>query len=108
MCPVWWYRLYTKVLSQGAVFLFHPIGEPLGQLSKSTPNFTAKKALRAIGVDAQNYGSHSCRKGGCTAAVEAGVDLRKVSKHGRWKSNAVEVYVKDSLDSKLAVTRAMF
>ena len=40
-------------------------------------------------------------------AVESGVDIRLVSKHGRWKSDAILEYVKDSDQTKLSVTRSM-
>ena len=50
------------------------------------------------------YGVHSLRAGGATAAANGGIHDRHFKRHGRWKSEfAKDGYVKDSLDSRLAV-----
>jgi len=110
LCPVSWFRRYCMIRQGEAPFLFHQMGvkkDVSKQLSTRTPNFIVKKMLELIGVNPSQYGSHSCRKGGCTTAVESGVDLRLVARHGRWKSSAIMEYVKDSMDTKLSVTRAI-
>jgi len=110
ICPVRWYRFFCTIRNPRAVFLFHKLGDRTDvsePLSSSTPNFIVKKLVASIGMNPQKFGSHSCRKGGCTTAVESGVDIRLVARHGRWKSQAVMTYVKDSKDSKLSVTRLM-
>ena len=63
-----------------------------------------KKALKSIGVDTAPFGSHSCRRGGVTAAVAHGVEIRLIAKH--WRSNAIFAYVTDSLDRRLTVSQA--
>ena len=53
-----------------------------------------------------NYGLHSLRSGGASAAAENMVDERLISKHGRWSSDrARNMYIKDSLKNRLSVTR---
>ena len=52
-----------------------------------------------------NIGVHSLRASGVSAAVKAGVDRRVYKKHGRWRSDAVDGYIKDSIESKLVVSK---
>ncbi len=76
-------------------------------LSSSTPCHIVKNRLTEIGVDSSNYGSHSCRRGGVTAAVAASVDFHLVKRHGNWKSDAVYLYVVDSVKARLSVSEAI-
>jgi site-specific recombinase XerD len=110
ICPLKWYRIFCGVRNPHATFLFHRMGTSKDMdspLSTATPNFVIKRLIKSIGLDPSLYGSHSCRKGGCTTAVEAGSDIRLIAKHGRWKSDAINVYIKDSKETKLSVTRKM-
>ena len=54
-------------------------------------------------------GTHSLRASGATSVANAsGVSDRCLKRHGRWKSDlAKDGYVKDSLDSRLSVTRLL-
>ena len=62
--------------------------------------------LAAIGLNKKQFGLHSLRSGGASAAANAGVPDRFFKRHGRWRSeNAKDGYVKDSLDERLKVSR---
>ena len=62
--------------------------------------------LQAVGLDTKQFGLHSLRAGGATAAANAGVPDRLFKRHGRWRSeNAKDGYVKDSVAERLSVTR---
>ena len=62
--------------------------------------------LAAIGLDKRQFGLHSLRSGGASAAANARVPDRFFKRHGRWQSeNAKDGYVKDSLEERLKVTR---
>ena len=62
--------------------------------------------LEAIGLDKRQFGLHSLRAGGASAAANAGVVDRLFKRHGRWKSeNAEDGYVKDTLQERLKVSR---
>ena len=57
-------------------------------------------------MNPKEFGLHSLRSGGATAAANAGVPDRLFKRHGRWLSeNAKDSYVKDKLEDRLSVTR---
>ena len=63
-------------------------------------------AVQVLGLDPKRFGLHSLRSGGVSAAANAGVPDRLVKCHGWWRSeNAKEGYFKDSLESRLSVSR---
>ena len=58
--------------------------------------------------DVKNYGLHSLRSGGASAAANKGVKDRMFKRHGRWVSdNAKDGYVKDSLHERLSVSLSL-
>ena len=58
--------------------------------------------------DISAIGTHSLRSGGATAATNAGIPDRLFMRHGRWSSDsAKDGYVKDSLSSRLSVSKAL-
>ena len=66
------------------------------------------KALHDIGLDRKDFGVHSLRSGGATAAANRGVPDSLFKRHGRWKSeNAKDGYVKDTLADRLSVSRKL-
>ena len=79
-----------------------------GGLSYSRARELMLSKLEALGLDKRKFGLHSLRAGGASAAANAGIPDRWFKRHGRWRSeNAKDGYIKDSLESRLAVTRAM-
>ena len=64
--------------------------------------------LSQLGFDAKQFGLHSLRAGGATAAANAGVADRLFKRHGRWRSeSAKDGYVKDSFASLMSVTKSL-
>jgi len=95
-------------------YIFRPLqrtknGESLresGWISDTCLRDLCNKKIAALGFPAHEFGLHSLRVGGATAAANAKVPDRLFKRHGRWKSeNAKDGYVKDSLDSKLEVSK---
>lgn len=66
-----------------------------------------KQRYPSIRVNPDSYGMHSLRRGGVTAAWEAGVDLEKIKAHGRWRSDAVRTYMQANRSIRLMVTNHM-
>ena len=63
------------------------------------------EAVSAMGLD---FGWHNIRSGGASQAANNNVTYRLFKAHGRSQSeNAKDEYVKDSLSSKLSVTRLL-
>ena len=63
-------------------------------------------AFGSVGLDVKQFGTHSMRKGGATAAASNHVCDRLIKKHGRWQSeNSKDLYISEDLAQKLAVSR---
>ena len=66
------------------------------------------EAFKDIVPDISAIGTHSLRSGGATAAANAGIPDRLFMRLGRWSSDlAKDGYVKDSLSSRLSVSKAL-
>ena len=64
-----------------------------------------RERLRIIGLNPNHFGLHSMRAGGCTAATDAGVANRLVTRHGRWGGQpSKERYNEDSLRNRMKVS----
>ena len=77
-----------------------------GHLQYSRALELFKEAVGAAGLDAREYGLHSLRAGGTTAAAAEKVPERLLKRHGGWRSEAINNYVQESLDHLLAPSRA--
>ena len=55
-------------------------------VSYSTALSDLRLIIAALGLDPAQFGEHSGRRGGATAASDAGVDWTDLMTHGRWKS----------------------
>ena len=110
-CPLFWYTVYDQMRAKDSKFFFHQAQgagrSVLEGLSANTPCHIVKSRLAELGIDSSGYGSHSCRRGGATAAVAANVDLHLVKRHGHWKSDDVYLYVVDSVRARLSVSEAI-
>ena len=79
-----------------------------GKISYTCMNDLYNKKLTSLGFSAAEFGLHSLRSGGATTAANAGVPDRLFKRHGRWKSeNAKDGYVKDSIESRLQVSKKL-
>ena len=68
------------------------------------PEKSWKKLLSSIGLKAVDFGLHSLRSGGATAAYSCGVSDRLFKIHGRWKSEqAKDGYVLEDIQKRLSV-----
>ena len=108
LCPVRTVRFLFGLRRQGQAHVFAEARENLNPagLSESTIRSRLKDYL-AVFMPAEKVrrlGSHSLRKGGATAAVQAGVPIRLIKLQGRWKSDAVFLYTLVSDDEALAVS----
>ena len=116
MCPVGMLERYValaKIDLASELKLFRGIinskyGERLrksGGLSYTRLRELFLVMIEAIGLNPKDFGLHSLRAGGATAAVNAGVPDRLFKHHGRWKSK--DGYVKDCLSSRLEVSKSL-
>jgi site-specific recombinase XerC len=102
LCPVKWFRLYSVTRTRLAEYLFHT--KDGRKMAKTTPAGRMKKWVAKIGMNADEYSSHSARIGGTTAASQAGVSTLLLKRHGNWKSDVVYDYIRASVEDQLSVT----
>ena len=111
LCPVAWYTRYLSMRDSTAVHLFHgsrATDSRTVPMGSTTACDRLKKWVAWLGLDPRLYGSHSCRRGGATSASAKGVSKRLIKRHGRWISDCVELYIVESLHSKLQVSQSIF
>ena len=119
LCPVAMLERYlhmSKVVARRDRCLFRAIvstkaGQKLresGAVSYTRMRELVLEKLTALGLNAKQFGLHSLRSGGASAAANAGVPDRMFKRHGRWRSeNAKDGYVKDSLKDRLLVSQKL-
>lgn len=109
--PLKWYNLLLKLRNANCIALFHRIdhrtNDDGGFLSTPTFNSIVKNRLSAIGVEDPQFGGHSARAGGATEAAKRLVETRLIKRHGRWKSDAVYIYIHDDKIGELHLNAAL-
>ena len=105
VCPLAWFLRLKKLGPAGCSHLFTTATGVM--LASTTPNGILKRWMTRAGLSNVGFSSHSCRRGGASAAAAAGVERRLIMRHGNWHSSAVDVYITDSLESKLNVSAAI-
>ena len=117
-CPVAMLEEYLRraeIDLNSQLFLFRPItgsrGEKLrksGRLTYTRLRELLKSKLEELNYPSTDFGVHSLRAGGATAAAASGMPDRLFKKHGRWRSEATkDGYIVDPLDQCLLVTRQL-
>jgi len=120
-CPCLLTERYFSVASFSAEsedFIFRPLTFCIGDksykfrgsdpLSYSRAREIVLSAFYAIGLPKEDYGLHSLRGGGASAAANAQVSDRLFKRHGQWKSvKAKDGYIKDSIQSLLSVSLSL-
>lgn len=120
-CPVNILRRYLTEVERYPIESSHYIFRPLSKcrtghklvsvnkpISYSSIRGYFKRSFKDIVLDVSQFGTHSLRAGGASAAANAGVQDRLFQRHGRWKTvSAKNGYVEDSLDSRLSVSRML-
>ena len=109
LCAISWYLLFKELRGgHPSPFLFCSEGKSRSRLSNKLPNQRLKVRCAQAGLLAAEFSSHCLRHGGATAAADGGALERLLKLHGRWKSDCVRIYIKESLRNRLSVSRALF
>ena len=65
-----------------------------------------KEAISSVGLDPKQYSTHSLRSGGASFMANSQGNNPNLKLQGRWKSDtSKDMYVKDSLESRLTLTK---
>lgn len=92
ICAVQNMKNYLQVRPNTSGQLFcHFSGLPL---TRSQFSVVLKKTLALIGEGYDRFNTHSFRIGAATAAAAAGLSLDIIRRAGRWKSDAVKLYIR--------------
>ena len=79
---------------------------PSGGLSYTRVRELVLEKLQELGLDPKQFGLHSLRSGGASAAANTGVPDRWFKRHGRQLlENAKDNYIKDKFEDWLRVTQ---
>ena len=107
ICPIKWFKWHCAVRHESP-FVFTDLYRGVVKgLSAKTPCGIVKRALASIGIDPKPYGSHSLRRGGATAAAKQKIRMHVLKRHGRWRSDAVYLYITDSAEERLLVAASI-
>lgn len=92
ICPITAMHEYLSVrpFREGNLFV-HFGGDPL---TRYQFNQLLKMGIKMMGLNPQNFSSHSFRIGAATSAAINGVPIDVIKCIGRWKSSAVKLYIR--------------
>ena len=66
-----------------------------------------KELIEKIGLNPDNYSSHSFRRGGTSFTLKAGVRADLIQLHGDWRSDAYKKYLSLTFKDKIRVAEKM-
>lgn len=75
----------------------------LEALTEATVRRRLHDLLSRLGLSAEEYGTHSLRRGGATWLLSCGVPLQTIKSIGDWRSDCVQKYLKPSVTKKVTV-----
>ena len=112
------YLHFCNINTDSNEFIFRPIHTNVNGLQSlrksekpiaySTARDNVLQVIAAIGLNPKDFGLHSLRSGGASAAANLGVKDRLIMKHGRWKTEGVKNrYISEDLDNLLLVSRSI-
>ena len=68
---------------------------PFGPFSKAYFINKVREYLIRAGIPTRGFSGHSLRKGAAVSAVSKGISRNEIKLLGRWKSDAVDIYIND-------------
>lgn len=106
--PVVWAMMWREVRDSTASVFFHRTGaneDKSKPLAPASYNHIIQNLAAAAGLGHLGLTGHSSRAGGVTAAAARGINERLLRRHGRWKSDAIHLYIHESIEARISVTR---
>ena len=85
-------HLFERFPSHADAPLFNYTANPF---SRSHLVDRIKLTLLKIGIDTSKYSGHSLRKGAAVSASQQGISRAEIQLLGRWKSDAVDIYINE-------------
>ena len=106
LCPISAYKNMCSMVSAEET-------DPLFTLPNGVPIFykeyqtKLKQLIHNIGMNSDDFSTHSLRRGGCSYAFTSKVPTELIKAHGDWKSDCYQQYLSFSLEDKLLVVGRM-
>ncbi|ETN00772.1 hypothetical protein PPTG_17742 [Phytophthora nicotianae INRA-310] len=109
VCPVFAALLLLRNASAINMSGDEPIcsSSPGRVLSAEPMSNVLRSAAKACDVNPSNISTHFQRVGGATALHAAGVDADTIRMHGRWSSDAYQIYIRQRDAASLQLARRM-
>lgn len=106
LCPIQAYkRMLVEVFAKDSDPLFTlPDGKCITYVQFQNK---IKFLIEKIGLDPNEFSTHSFRRGGTTLAFKSKVPVALIKSHGDWKSECYQKYLSFSLEDKLLVAGNM-
>lgn len=104
VCPVHWCKAAFRAIAaarKSSEWFFPNLLDKSKPLAGATVAQAVKRFVATIGLDPKNFAAHSTRRGAATDAFKQQIDLHLVKRMGRWKSDAVYLYIDDAIGEML-------
>lgn len=109
LCPVKAFRKMCKkfqLSDDSPAFVVYSKGH-LKPVSYSMFQSFIKRTISDIGLNPEDYSTHSFRRGGASWAFKCNIPSELIQLQGDWKSDAYKLYLKHGLEEKLSVSYKM-
>lgn len=109
MCPRTWMQAWLLHRQDKSEYLFHQVAKECEHLpiARATLYHRIKQMTESCGVDPKGYGTHSARITFATWSGASQVEERIIKAAGGWKSDAVHVYIHETLQRMLSPAKAI-
>ena len=106
LCPI---KAFQNMCSATSVEPDEPLFSmpTKGCISYSQFQAKIKKLILKIGLNPDDFSTHSFRRGGTSYSFKAGVPADLIQLHGDWKSDAYKKYLALTIDDKIRVAESM-
>ena len=99
LCPVATWRYYISHYLPKNTTLDKPIlmlnhNDNLTLVTSDQLRHLFNNVFRRAGLESKKYTPHSLRRGGATFMADSNVPIPAIKRHGLWKTEAIEIYLK--------------
>ena len=94
-------------LDDDAPLATYPQGSQWKVLTETQATAARRAVIQRQGLDPREYALHSGRIGGATRLAAMGLSTYDIQRQGRWKSQAVGMYIRTNREAEGRVSKAL-